>query len=277
MSSVTLLKYQGTGNDFLICLDPSPLGDEADALSRGLVLHLCDRHEGVGADGLILLRQSRAGGDGLMELYNADGTRAETSGNGLRCFALALVDSGIVPRRALTVETDGGLVNALVAPRTGRCADVVVEMGTVQVGEEAPSPPAAAGFRARTAEIGNPHLVLIGESLGGVDVGEIGPPLVGAVAGGQNVEVVAPDGRGGLDLVVFERGAGATRACGSGSCAAAAAARASGLVGDRVVVHNPGGDLVVQLAGPLARPSARLTGPACRVARVDYELETIAV
>ncbi|MHB8457162.1 MAG: diaminopimelate epimerase, partial [Acidimicrobiales bacterium] len=89
---------------------------------------------------------------------------------------------------------------------------------------------------------------------------------------GQNVEAVAPNDVGGLDLLVWERGAGLTQACGSGSCASAAAARVAGLVHDRVHVRNPGGVLVVELSGPLETPQAMLTGPAVRIATAEAHI-----
>lgn len=278
MTTVALLKYHALGNDFLIALDAAPFGAGAGAegpsaedgrVPAELVRRVCDRHRGIGADGLILARVPREGGDAAMELCNADGGRAETSGNGLRCFALALVDSGTVARRGVTIETDGGTVRAEVGARpSGGCAGVSLEMGTARVGEVEH----VVGLDARPVRIGNPHLVLLAQSIEGIDLSVTGPPLERAVPGGRNIEAVAPDREGGLQLVVWERGAGLTRACGSGSAAAAAAARASGMVGEHVAVHNPGGTLVVDLEGPLEAPLVRLTGPACRVARVELEL-----
>ncbi len=271
MTTLSLLKYEALGNDFLIALDPHVLDG---SLAPAVAAALCDRHRGVGADGVIVVRPPSRGGAGVMELYNADGGRAETSGNGLRCLALALVDSGTVATRQVVIETDGGAVTAAVGPRPEfGGADVTVSMGTVTLGPaKRPAPMLGERFEACAAEVGNPHLVLVGPSLEGVDISIVGPELERARPGGQNVEVVAPDGEGGLELVVWERGAGATEACGSGSCAAAAAARAAGLVGDRVPVANPGGRLVVDLAGPASAPSATLTGPARRVARLEVEV-----
>ncbi len=271
MTILSLLKYEALGNDFLIALDPHVLdGAGAPAVAAAL----CDRHRGVGADGIIVVRPPSNGGAGTMELYNADGGRAETSGNGLRCLALALVDSGAVASRQVVIETGGGVVTAAVGPRPEfGCTDVTVSMGTVTLGRpERPAPVLGERFESRTAEVGNPHLVLVGPSLEGVEITIVGPQLETTRPGGQNVEVVAPDGGGGLELVVWERGAGATEACGSGSCAAAAAARAAGIVGDRVPVANPGGTLIVDLAGSASAPSATLTGPARRVARLEVEV-----
>ncbi len=275
MTTASLLKYHALGNDFLVALDAAALTNGAGGeIPDELVRWLCDRHRGIGADGLVVARPASGGAAAAMELRNADGGRAETSGNGLRCFALALVDSGAVASTTLQIETDGGPVRAVVGARPARgCAEIAVSMGTLHVSlPERPAPVLGDGFEAREVDAGNPHLVLMGPSLATVDIKAIGPVLEQCVPGGRNVEAVSPDGHGGLDLVVWERGAGLTEACGSGSCAAAAAARASGLVGDRVQVRNPGGILTVELSGPLDEPDVTLSGPACRVARVVIEV-----
>jgi diaminopimelate epimerase len=270
----SLHKYHALGNDFLVALDASglPGGVELDA---DFVTALCDRHRGVGADGVMVVRPATATDDGRlpdaeMELRNADGGRAETSGNGLRCLALALVDSGAVSGPDVLVATDSGPRLVTVLDRIDAAtATVRTEMGTVRVGAAQMAPLLGGDWEARRVDVGNPHLVMMGSSLEGVDIAELGRSLEGAEPGGQNVEVVVPDGSGGLDFLVWERGAGLTEACGTGSCAAAAAARAAGLVGDRVEVHNPGGTLVVELAGDPLEPSVHLSGPATRAFRVE--------
>jgi diaminopimelate epimerase len=269
MTAVSFVKYHSHGNDFLVALDPSfiPGGDEADA---DFVAELCDRHRGVGADGLLVVRAPLGSGDVRMELRNSDGGRAEMSGNGLRCLALALVDEGRLDGPDILVETDAGLRTASVGERlTACCAAVKAAMGTLSVGPEELAPLLGSSFSARRVDVGNPHLVLIGADLEGVDIAALGRALEDARPGGQNIEVVAPDGHDGLEMLVWERGAGPTESCGTGSCAAAAAARAAGLVGDEVVVQNPGGDLVVELAGEAAQPAVWLSGPACRVAKIE--------
>jgi diaminopimelate epimerase len=284
---VSALKYQALGNDFLIFLDPSELPG-ADEVEASFVVAVCDRHRGVGADGLMIARPPSSGGTGQptgvraadvrLELRNADGGRAETSGNGIRCLALALVDSGVVAGPDVLVTTDAGLRLVSVIERAGHGTAVVrAEMGTVEIGGPEVAPLLGPGFEARHVDAGNPHLVLMGDSLEGVDIGGLGASLSDARPGGQNVEIVAPDGSGGLDFLVFERGAGMTEACGTGSCAAAAAARAAGLVGDRVEVHNPGGTLVVELSGDGLAPSAWLRGPVSRVMRAELVLGEIDV
>lgn len=277
MATTTLTKYHGLGNDFLVLVDP----DRSSPYDERVVTALCDRHRGIGADGVLRLSRPASGGGLRMELRNADGGLAETSGNGLRCALLAAAHAGILPPEALggvpvAVETMAGVVRGRVLAGGGplsSCSQVSVEMGPVAVGELPASP--LPGRRAWEADVGNPHLVLIGDELGDVDLATVGPQLEASRPQGTNVELVVAGGDE-VRLVVWERGAGLTLACGSGSCAAAAAAREAGLVGDRVVVHNPGGDLLVELAGPPGRPEATLTGPACRVGRVEVDLEELA-
>jgi diaminopimelate epimerase len=279
----SFLKYHALGNDFLVSLDPAALPG-SEELDADFVAAVCDRHRGVGADGVMAARLCArdgrtAGPDVLMELRNADGSRAETSGNGLRCLALALVDAGSVPGPDVLVATDAGLRLVSVLERTSPATALVkAEMGTLKVGLEERAPPLGGDWQARRVDVGNPHLVLIGVSLDGVDIAALGRALEDAQPGGQNIEVVAPDGHGGLEMLVWERGSGVTEACGTGSCAAAAAARTAGLVGERVEVHNPGGTLVVEQDGAdLMAPTVWLTGPATRVARIEMVLSEIDV
>ena len=297
MVVLTLVKYQGLGNDFLVVLDGrgldaavaelarlAPAG-AVDADSRAdhlaeLARVLCDRHTGVGADGLLVLRAAAPGGDVRMELRNADGSRAETSGNGLRCFALAAVEAGLAAGPELSIETDSGLRRAVLGRRDGLgSADVSVDMGCIRV--RPIDPVAHAGLPGSAAQrwpawfvdAGNPHAVVLAPSLEGVEISAVGPTLENMRPGGQNVEIVTcQPGGGELTLLVWERGAGVTLACGSGSVAAAAALHSAGISADRVLVHNPGGTAEVVLSGqdPLA-VMATLAGPVRRVARVQVE------
>jgi diaminopimelate epimerase len=279
---VSLLKYHALGNDFLVFLDPSEVPG-TDDVDSDFVVSVCDRHRGVGADGILVARPAASNGgshppDVRLELRNADGGRAETSGNGLCCLALALVDAGVVAGRDVLVSTDAGLRLVSVMEHTGcGTATVRTEMGTLDVGPAELAPLLGPGFEARHVDVGNPHLVLVGTSLDGLDIFDIGRSLEGARQGGQNVEVIAPDGAGGLDLLVWERGAGPTEACGTGSCAAAAVGRAVGLVGDRVEVHNPGGTLLVELSGEELAPAAWLSGPVSYVMHAEIVLSEIGV
>jgi len=266
MASLRLAKYEGAGNDFLVAVE----AEVSSALTKSpsLVAALCERHRGIGADGLIVVAPIDAARLS-MTLYNADGGLAETSGNGLRCAVLAAHDAGLI-EEDVVIETGAGTARAqLRTSPDGGPSEVRVEMGACAV-ETVPE--AVEGRDAYRVDVGNPHLVLIGPLLDAPSLVRIGPRLERAVAGGQNVESVASLGTDRLELTVWERGAGLTEACGTGSCAAAAAARLAGLVGDTVVVVNPGGELLVELSGPPERPLAALTGPVRRIAAVVVEL-----
>ena len=276
MGMLTLVKYQGLGNDFLIALDAHALDDAARVVSQSsdspvtdplgdLARALCDRHAGPGADGLLVMRTAGANAAVGMELRNADGSRAETSGNGLRCFALAAIDAGVVAGPEVIVETDVGGCRAVVRERTGPgSAEVSVEMGTVRVLHAEPVADAALpGSRALpwpawSVEVGNPHLVLFAPTLEGIALSAIGPQLEKRRPGGQNVELATYDPAvGEVSLLVWERGAGLTLACGSGSVAAAAALHSAGISPAIVKVHNPGGT-----AGAVHRVAAVEVDPA---------------
>jgi diaminopimelate epimerase len=259
-------KHEGAGNDFLVVLDP----DDALRLSVAQVRLLADRRRGVGADGIIRVGPGRDGCDLSMELRNADGSEAEMSGNGIRCLAQAAADAGLVAPPRFTVATAGGARRVEYTPgeRPG-WAWARVDMGPARLGPDQPQE--FADRRARTVDVGNPHLVLLGPDTASVDVAELGPKLQSAFSGGVNVEwITATRDEDGevLDFRVWERGAGETLACGTGSVAAAAAARSWGAVGsDTVRVRNPGGTLEVTLAdGPDA--TTHLAGPVRKVADV---------
>lgn len=268
MDPVHASKHEGAGNDFLVVLDP----DDSIRLSVAQARLLADRRRGVGADGIIVVGPGRDGCDVSMQLLNADGSEAEMSGNGIRCLAQAAVDAGWVTPPRFSVATGAGTrtVEYVAGPTDGR-ASAKVDMGPARLG-----PDQAQEFddrRARTVDVGNPHLVLLGPDAAAVDVAELGPKLQAAFPGGINVEwiTVTSDGEGEfLDLRVWERGAGETLACGTGSVAAAAAARSWGAVscGDLVRVRNPGGMLEVTF-GADEPVTAYLAGPVRKVAEVD--------
>lgn len=298
MTVLTLVKYQGLGNDFLVALDGQGFdaagavlaGREAEGedlgarphaeVVAGLARALCERHTGLGSDGVLVLRNPSPGADVRMELRNADGGRAETSGNGLRCFALAVVEAGLVPGPEVNIETDAGVRKAVIGRRDGPgLAEVSVEMGRVIVLRSDPvTDPALPGSRALpwpawSVQVGNPHLVLLAPRLEGVLIGAAGPTLERRRPGGQNVEVAiyGPEA-GELTLLVWERGVGETLACGTGSVAAAAALYSAGIAPCAVRVISPGGSAKVTIAGddPVAL-TAELAGPVRRVARIEVD------
>lgn len=261
-----LSKHEGAGNDFLVLLDAAGTLE----LSAAEVRNLCDRRRGVGADGFIRLRPGEGDAAVSMELRNADGGPAETSGNGLRCAAQAAVDAGLVRPPRFSVRTLAGVASVEFEPLAGPgTARATVDMGPVRLIGAATTDP--EGRPAQQAELGNPHLVVRCDDPAGIDLGLLGPKAAAEFEDGINVEYVAPGpGADELTMRVFERGVGETWACGSGSCAAAAVARAWGLVGARVSVRNPGGTLEVVLGERDGDP-VLLSGPVRRVAEVEVD------
>ncbi len=259
-----LTKHHGLGNDFLVLLDldgTHPVGPEQ-------AVALCDRHTGIGADGILRVTAGTGGADVTMRLLNADGSRAEMSGNGIRCLAQAVFQSGLAAPPVLRVATDAGLRTVTVLSRSGpRTHRLSVEMGQAKVGEPEPEWVDGEVLRAVRVDIGNPHIVLhwAGPELPGIDeLVAIGARIDGATPGGANVEVVRPGSDGRLDMVVYERGVGPTQACGTGACAAAAAAHDWELVGERATVVMPGGAVEVILGEPVL-----LVGDATSIAILD--------
>lgn len=242
VGGLSMSKHEGAGNDFLVMID---LDDRVQLVPEEVVA-LCDRHRGIGADGVIVVTSGTGGGEVTMHLFNADGSAAEISGNGLRCMVHEVVRAGVVAPGDVSVMTGSGLRRVSCPEPDGIRAWVSADMGSLELLELDP-----AAQRAQVT-LGNPHLVIVAEDLTALDVATEGSALQSVRPGGINVEWIAPNHAGGLDLKVFERGVGPTRACGSGSCAAALAARELGISGDHVVVHNPGGDLEITLEGSVA-------------------------
>lgn len=271
-----LTKHHGLGNDFLVVLGEI-------ALDGHQARRLCDRRRGIGADGLIVgAPPSRPGSDVTMELFNADGGRAEMSGNGIRCLAQAFVRHRGMHEGGVVVDAPSGArkthVTAASPGSDGDTVDVCADLGPVSDGIPwRPSDASravldrlgAAWSRIATADIGNPHLVVVVADPMLVDIAAVGPSLEADFPHGINVELIAPTADGNLDLVVWERGAGDTGACGTGAAAAAALAHRWGLVGPRVKVRMRGGDVTAHVGGS----SAHLVGPATFVARIEVDLD----
>jgi len=236
---IRLEKYHGLGNDFLVLLD---LGDRCP-VAADAVRALCDRHRGVGADGVIRVTPGPT-----MELYNADGSRAEMSGNGIRCLAMAMVDAGLSGPK-MVVHTDAG--DKLVTVDDDGWASV--DMGMAKID------PKDVGVAF--VDMGNPHTVVEVEDLAKVRIAKQATEWQG-----RNVEfVVVGPGTDLLSMRVWERGVGETLACGTGACAAAAAAFVWGKVGRHVTVKQPGGNATVHLEGD----TIILSGPADHIATVE--------
>jgi diaminopimelate epimerase len=264
---VRVTKHHGLGNDFLVALADRNAGLSPDA---DVARSLCHRRTGIGADGLLYGLAAEHGGDVRMVLLNSDGSRAEISGNGLRCLGQAVLLAAGRDEGRVRVETDAGLRVLDATPTDDpRVSRVTADMGSVTEGPEVPSTGAPRHEGAMGLSIGNPHLVFHVDALDGLDPAVVGPPLEAAVTGGANVHLLVLEAPDTIRLVHWERGAGVTAACGSGASVSAVAARRWGLVGDHVTVHMPGGAAEVDVLGHAgAGEQVRLTGPAAYVGEV---------
>jgi diaminopimelate epimerase len=256
-------KYHGAGNDFVMLADPEGRLGPRGTLAAELVRAICDRHTGVGADGVIRVLPSETSAR-YMDYYNADGSTAEMCGNGIRCLVLHEQDAGRLAGGDHEIETPSRVVTVKGAGR-GR---FTVDMGLP--GERAPVEVSLDGdsLAGSTVSMGNPHLVLfcdvIGRALDDGTVRSLGPRLETHPDFPErtNVEFVDVANATTLEVRVWERGVGETMACGSGVCAAAVAAASLQRTGPHVLVRVPGGELEVEW-----EPSGHvwLTGPAERV------------
>ena len=272
-------KFDAWGNDFLV-LDVAQLRsagvDEAAVAWSEVSRAWCNRASGVGADGLLLLERIDDV-NARMRLYNSDGSTAEMSGNGARCFAHALFRSDAARgERVYRLHTDAGMREVTVGEQDSNSVVATVDMGEVST-IDAPANWAAIGAHPDRpvvhVSVGNPHTVVGVDDVDSVDIGQLGRQVPQV-----NLEIIAPGpGRNAITMRVHERGAGITQACGTGACASAWAALRWGLVSFttervEVTVHMLGGDAVVTLNAPEAGRVA-LTGPAQYVDSYDASLE----
>lgn len=284
MTAAHLSKLHATGNDFLVWswLGAGGSGPVKDAwITSEQARALCDRHTGIGADGLIVVTPGAVpvedgGADVEMILFNADGGLAEMSGNGIRALAWVAVRDGYGRDGRLVVDTDGGRrARSRDRPADGELTDATVDMGPVTfVPAEIPvALDDSAGivteldgvrYEGDAAGMGNPHLVLFVDDPATARVTEHGPLLEHdpKFPARTNVHFVrpTPGATDELDMRVWERGVGETLSCGTGASASAAVAHRRGLVGEKVTVHLPGGDLTVEIGDTI-----RLGGPVVHV------------
>lgn len=261
---VSFIKMHGLGNDFVV-LDAR--GGDLPPIGAALVAGLADRRTGIGCDQLLVLEPS-ARADLFMRIYNADGSEARACGNASR--AVALLEGG-----ALRIETLGGIIDAAPAD-----AGIAVAMGHPRF-DWADIPlaypldtidmPVAWGDLASPAavNVGNPHLVFFVADQEAVALEMLGPEIEHdpLFPEGVNINVASIDSRTHISLRVWERGAGLTRACGTGACATAVAAMRRGLVERSVAVHLPGGTLRIDWDGA---DQLMMTGPAAESFRGSF-------
>lgn len=262
-------KWQGLGNDYIIVAsDELPF-----KLTPERAVVVCDRHFGVGGDGILAWGTSQRA-DFRLAIYNPDGSRAEMCGNGIRMLARFLFEWGYAEgKRRLMIETDAGLIPVNVK----RDGLITVNMGIARLGGPGiegyagvPGESEAVGvwleagmneYQFTYVDMGNPHCVIEASGLENLDIGLLGPEIEhhALFPNRTNVEFMHILGPSEVEMRVWERGVGETSACGTGACAVAVAANRAREMESPITVHLPGGDLVVDIDGEM---NVVMTGPA---------------
>ena len=264
-------KMQGFGNDYVYvnCLK------EKIADPPELARKISDRHFGVGSDGLIMINPSDKA-DFEMEMYNADGSRAEMCGNGIRCVAKYVYDYGLTDKTYISVETLAGIKYLDLTVEDGKVSLVKVDMGQ-PILEPEKIPVAVKGsrvvdepllvdgkeYRMTCVSMGNPHAVIfVDEDVKNLPLEKIGPSFENHTCFPKrvNTEFVRVIDRHTAEMRVWERGSGETLACGTGTCPVAVACVLNGLTEDAITVHLLGGDLYIEW--DREKNTVYMTGPA---------------
>lgn len=264
-----LSKLHATGNDFLVRI----ADDAHDVLDAVTVAALCDRHRGVGADGLITIGAGHPGHDCSMLLQNADGGTAEMSGNGIRCLAWVAAARGLTRGDVLVVATGAGRREvALRRDATGAVVGAEVDMGAATFSAPITVTLDDREYEADVVALGNPHVVIIVDDPDAIAVERHGPRLERDPRFPErtNVEFGTPRDETSARLRVWERGVGETLSCGTGVCATAAAMHRRGLVAAALTMQVPGGALTVSIGD-----SIRLGGPVVHVFDLEIDRERL--
>lgn len=262
----------GLGNDYVFVDVHDQQVDEPAALA----VIISDRHSGVGSDGLILVGPSPRA-DLRMVMYNADGSRAEMCGNGIRCVAKYAVEHALVGEPELSIDTDAGVRQAVCRMADGVVRSVRIDMGvpdlrpsslpaTIEVDRMVDYDLKVHGqiVRVTCVSMGNPHAVVFGDDPSAVDLARAGPTIENApqFPNRINVHFVRADSRTHVTMRTWERGSGATRACGTGACAVCVAGALTKRTDRQVTATLPGGDLELDWGDD---DHVYMTGPAVEV------------
>jgi diaminopimelate epimerase len=278
MARLRFTKMHGIGNDYVyVDCFTQQVADPANLARR-----VSPRRTAVGADGLILICPSQVA-DCRMEMYNADGSRGEMCGNGIRCVGKYVYDHGLVPKETLTIETDAGIKTLQLRTAAGRAHAITVDMGEPIL--DGPRIPVAAEgrvvnaplevnghvYRITCVSVGNPHCVVFVPEVDDLALAQIGPQFEHHPFFPKrvNTEFVKLVGRTQLRMRVWERGSGETAACGTGACAVLVAAVLNDKSDRRAVVRLNGGDLEIEWR---TDNHLFMTGPAEEVFDGEIEL-----
>ena len=244
-------------------------------LTTDAVRLICDRHLGVGSDGILEVVTPRAsvggsaGADFAVRIFNPDGSTAEKSGNGIRIFAKYLREHGHTAKDRFTIDTAGGRVAVRLALLDGRVTEVTADMGMVRFDPLELIAVDGRSLAVTSLSIGNPHCVVFVDDLSAIDPRALGPLIETHTAfpAKTNVQFAQILSRSHIAIEIWERGAGYTLASGTSSCAVAAAAYRNGLVEREVSVTMPGGDLQITVGDGYAM---HLRGPVEEVMSGDF-------
>ncbi len=264
MGEINFTKMHGLGNDFVI-IDARK--ESLDQLEMGqLAINMCDRHFGVGADGILIVWPSEKA-HYRMQVFNPDGSEPEMCGNGIRCFAKYVYETDQLKEEVISVETLAGVkLPAVILGPDKTVVGVEVDMGI----PEEQGQISLQGHKFKKISMGNPHAVTFVDDLTKVNILELGPKVEDDAhfKNRTNVEFVKVNDKE-IEVIVWERGAGETLACGTGACACVVAASTAGKTGKRVIVNLPGGKLDIEWGED---KHILLRGPAQKVFEGKYTL-----
>ena len=276
---IEFTKWQGCGNDFVLVDDRSESIKDPAELSR----KMCDRHYGIGADGLIIIRPSDKA-DTRMRIYNTDGSEAEMCGNGIRCFARWVYELGLVPGEEFTVETGAGILVPKIIKENGRITGVRVDMGQpVLDADKIPTKGFGTGrvvdktievlgetYHVTCVSMGNPHCVVLWDDLSTLDIEKLGPAFENhpAFPNRVNTEFVSVRDKNHVRMRVWERGAAVTMACGTGACATLTACVLNDRTERKAEIELDGGKLFIEWSEK--DNHIYMTGPAEEVYKGTY-------
>ncbi len=260
-------KMQSCGNDYIFVEN----FDGRITCPESLCVNLCQQHFGIGADGIVLIEKSDVA-DAKMRSFNKDGSEGKTAGNNLRCIGKYLYDKGIVKKEEMTVETASGVSGLKLYLRDGKVNSVCVNMGKAKIGEVAKKIKIDGGdYTVTTVDVGNPHFVTFIDAIDSLDLRHLGPKFEhNAYAPHRvNTEFVRVINSDTIRMRVWERGNGETLACGTGACAAAAAAVENGYCQKNkdITVKLAGGDVTVNCSDE----AVLLSGSAVLVFEGEFE------
>ncbi len=249
-------KMHGLGNDY-VCIN---CFRERVEDPPGFARTLCDRHYGIGADGLILICPSKVS-DFKMEIYNSDGSVAGMCGNGIRCLGKYVYDYRLTGKETLSIETKSGIRNMHLHIQDGKACGAMVDMGVPRLNAHSipilsekdlvindPIEVQEKNYRMTGISMGNPHAVIFLEEINGISLEETGRELEfhPRFPERANIEFCHVTARNRMEIRVWERGVGETLACGTGACAAVVASVLNDLTDEEVIVKLLGGELSVR-------------------------------